>query len=355
MKRVTGIALLSAAVGLSSGCGSDSLLRPLGLAPAETAPAWFQHPPHEAGWLYAVGSAGPTEADAALTRARQDLVSQLSLTIRSSSTSSETYSSQEATGQGRAERLAQAARSQVQAQASAEDLPGVQVVERVEQAKASYVLLRLDRQAWASDLRIRIADLDAKLTTEAAAITALPIDTPAHRLTAAGTQIRRLLPLLVERDECLTRLRIALPGSAMPPDAINRAALDNRLENLLADLTVTLPADPSVKPLEAQLINSLRAVGLRTVPAGQAGVLTLPLTLATRSETISGQIRIDGQLTGSLSLAAEAGGTQLGGISLAERASSTREDVARERLYQKLAKSLADDLDRRLTNMLAGH
>lgn len=353
MRLALGISLC-VTLALTSGCGSDSLLRPLGLAPAETAPAWFQHPPHEAGWLYAVGSAGPNEADAALAKARQDLVSQLSLTIHSSTTSSETYSSQEATGQGRAERLAQAARSQVQAQASADELPGVQVVERVEQSTGTYVLLRLDRQAWAADLRTRIADLDAQLTTQAAAITALPIDTPAQRLTAAGTQIRRLLPLLVQRDECLTRLRIALPGTAMPPDAINRAALDNRLENLLADLTVSLPTDPSVKPLESQLINSLRAVGLRTVPAGQNGVLTLPLTLTTRSETISGQVRMDGQLTGSLSLAAEAGGTQLGGISLTERASSTREDVARERLYQKLAKSLADDLDQRLMKMLAG-
>ncbi len=355
MSRTVGFLVAGPLLLLIGSCGGDGLLRPLGLAPAETAPAWFQHPPHEAGWLYAVGAAGADEIDAAQARARQDLVSQLSLTIHSSSTNDETYSSHEATGQGRAERLAQAARSQVQALASANDLPGVQVVERVEQAKATYVLLRLDRQAWANDLRTRIADLDARLTTEAANITALPLTTPAQRLAAAGAHIRRLLPLLVERDEYLTRLRIALPGTAMPPDAVNRAALDNRLEGLLADLTVSLPADPSVKPLESQLINSLRAVGLHTVPAGQPGVLTLPLTLTTRSETISGQIRLDGQLTGSLALAADAGGTQLGGIAISERASSTREDVARERLYQKLAKALADDLDKRLTHMLAGH
>lgn len=342
-------------VALQSGCGSDSLLRPLGLASAEKAPEWFLHPPHEAGWLYAVGAAGPHEVDTALAKARQDLVSQLSLTIRSTSMSNESYSSQEATGQGRAERLAQAARNNVQTHASANDLPGVQVIERVEQTKNTYVLLRLDRKTWAADLRMRIADLDARLLTEAATVSALPTATPAQRLTAAGTHIRRLLPLLVERDECLTRLRIALPSTAMPPDVVNRATLDNRLENLLADLTVSLPADPSVKPLESQLINSLRAVGLHTVPAGTPGILTLPLTLTTRSETISGQIRLDGQLNGSLALSPDAGGTQLGGISISERASSTREDVAKERLFQKLAKALADDLDKRLTRMLAGN
>ena len=316
-------------------------------------PAWYGKPPVEDGRLFAVGAGD--DHDGALARAQQDLVSQLRLSIKSSTTHSENYSSQEATGTDRAERLAQNARSKVQAKASAEDIPGVTVVEQVVDADTIYVLLRLDRQAWANELRNRIATLDAQLPGEAAAVTALPTTTPAQRLAAAGAQIRRVLPLLVERDEDLTRLRTALPGTSMPPDVIDRGALDRRLSNLLADLAVTLPADPSVKPLTPQLIESLRAVGLRTVEPKQAAVLQLPLVLTTRSENIDGQIRLDGQLTGSLRLSAEAGGTQLGGISLSERASSARLDVARERLYQKLAASLASDLDTRLTHMLAGN
>ena len=247
------------------------------------------------------------------------------------------------------------ARSDIQSKASAEDLPGVTVVEHVDQRDAVYVLLRLDRVAWANDLRAHIATLDATLPTESAAVLALPTTTPVQRLTAAGQHIRRLLPLLVERDEYLTRLRTALPGTAMPAEPINRAALDRHLQALLAELTVTLPDDPSVVPLKTQLIESLRRVGLRTVPAGHVGVLQLPLKLTTRAETIGGQVKLDGQLNGSLCLAPEAGGTQLGGIALTERASSTNEDVARERLYQKLAKRLADDLDQRLSKMLAGN
>ena len=316
-------------------------------------PAWYGHPPQEAGMLHAVGAAADRET--ALSRARRDLVSQLRLSIRADATSTEDYSSHEATGTNRAERLAQKARSQVQANASAEDLPGVTVVEQTEALGTSYVLLRLDRQAWADDLRTRIAGLDARLPGEVAAVLALPVGTARERLAATGAHIRRLLPLLVERDEYLTRLRIATPGTPMPADAIDRPTLDRRLSDLLADLTVALPADPSVAPLQGQLIESLRSVGLRTLEAGHPGVLELPLTLTLRSETIGGQIKLDGQLSGSLRLAAEAGGTQLGGISLSERASSARDDVARERLYQKLAKRLAEDLDQRLTRMLAGN
>ncbi len=337
------------AIAALSGCDGGFIRAP------ETTPAWFQRPPQEAGLLFAVGSAGPNQHDQALARARQDLVSQLRLTITSDVRHNEDYSSQETTAQNRAERLTQVARSDVQAKASAADLPGVTVVEQVDQREATYILLRLDRVAWANDLRARIATLDATLPPEAAAILALPTTTPAQRLAAAGQQIRRLLPLLVERDEYLTRLRTALPGAAMPAEPLDRAALDRHLQNLLAELTVTLPDDPSVLPLQTQLIESLRHVGLRTVPMGQIGVLQMPLVLTTRAETISGQVKLDGILSGSLRLAADAGGTQLGGISLSERASSTREDVARERLYQKLAKRLADDLDQRLTRMLAGN
>lgn len=330
-----------------AGCGGD------GVRQAEQPPAWFQRPPQESGRLFAVGSADPGARDAALARARQDLVSQLRLSITSNVHRSEDYTSHDATGENRAERLAQAARSDVQAKASAEDLPGVTVVEQVDQRDACYVLLRLDRQAWADDLRARIQALDTRLPGEAVAVLALPTTTPAQRLAAAGAQIRRVLPLLVERDEYLTRLRIALPGTAMPADAIDRAALDRHLQTLLAELTVSLPTDSSVAPLQAQLIESLRSVGLRTTAHG--GVLDLPLTLTTRAETIGDQVKLDGQLRGSLRLAPEAGGTELGGITLNERASSVREDVARERLYQKLAKRLAEDLDQRLTRMLAGN
>jgi hypothetical protein len=340
------------AIAALSGCDGGFIRAP------ETTPAWFQHPPHEEGMLYAVGAAGPGQRDTALARARQDLVSQLRLTIVADVRHNEDYASTDATGQNRAERLAQVARSDVQAKASAADLPGVTIVEQVDQREATYILLRLNRVAWADELRARIATLDAKLPTEAAAILAFPTTTPVQRLTAAGQQIRRLLPLLVERDEYLTRLRTALPGSAMPAAPIDRAALDRHLQNLLAELTVTLPDDPSIMPLQTQLIESLRQVGLRAVPANNGvngGILQLPLVLTTRAENINGQIKLDGQLSGSLRLSADAGGTQLGGISLSERASSTREDVARERLYQKLSKRLAEDLDQRLTRMLAGN
>jgi hypothetical protein len=338
---------LAGALTLAGCLGSDNRAADFG------PPAWYGKPPQEEGRLFAVGAAD--DHDGALARAQQDLVSQLRLSIKSSTTHSENYSSQEATGTDRAERLAQNARSKVQAKASAEDLPGVTVVEQIVRSGTTYVLLRLDRQAWATELRNRIAALDALLPSEAAAVAALPATTPAQRLAAAGAHIRRLLPLLVERDENLTRLRTALPGSPMPPDVVDRGALDRRLSNLLADLSVVLPADPSVAPLTAQLIESLRAVGLRTVDPHHTGVLQLPLVLTTRSETIDGQIRLDGQLTGSLRLSPEAGGTQLGGISLTERASSARPEVARERLYQKLALRLAEDLDARLTRMLAGN
>ncbi len=344
-------AALPLAAMLLAGCFAGGGPRPVDAAP----PAWYSRPPQESGRLFAVGSAGPGDRDHAVAKARSDLVSQLRLTIKSQTTTSDDYSSQEATGASRAERLAQSARSDVQARAAAEDIPGITVVEQVDRPQTTYVLLRLDREAWAADLRADIAELDRRLPGEAAAVTALPTATPAQRIQAAGAHIRRLLPLLVQRDELLTRLRLALPGRAMPPDAIDRAGLDRRLADLLADLTVALPPDPSVASLAPQLVDSLRGVGLRSVAAGQPSVLVLPLILTTRVETIGEQIRIDGRLSGSLRLAPEAGGTELGGIAISERASSLREDVARERLAQKLAKQLAADLDQRLTRMLAGN
>lgn len=348
LRSLVPVCVLALALG-----GCDGLLAPRSEGPAP-APAWFLHPPQQPGMLFAVGSAEAGNRALALARAHQDLVSQLRLTIRSQAQRNEEYASQDATGTNRAERLAQQARSEVQTKASAEDLPGVTVAEQVDTSTACYLLIRLDRQAWAADLRERLAGLDARLPGEVAAITALPTATPREQLAAAGVHIRRLLPLLVERDEYLTRLRTALPGTAMPADPIDRAGLDRRLQNLLAGLTVSLPADPSVKPLEGQLIESLRGIGLRTVAADQNGIMQLPLVLTLRSERIGDMIKLDGQLTGSLRLAPEAGGTQLGGISISERASSSREDVARERLQQKLARRLATDLDARLSRMLAG-
>jgi hypothetical protein len=149
----------------------------------------------------------------------------------------------------------------------------------------------------------------------------------------------------------VARLRCAVPGVQPPGEPLDRAALRARLEAQLAALTVELPAAPEFADLLPQLTDALTGVGLRTAAPGEPAALRLRLTLRTQVLRIDNQYRVDAQVSGGVE---DAKGRRLGGIQVGERAGAPSEAEARDRLALKLARRLADELDRRLLDMLHG-
>ena len=315
-------------------------------------PPWVTKPPEATGLLYAVGSG--TDREAALANARQELASQVQLDIHAETENADRYESRQATGGARVESLTAEARSRVRTRAALSDLPGVTVDRQEIVNGTTYVLVRLDRSLWAAELRGRLTAANERLVGLERELVVTPATSPAERLNLLGRLLAELLPALAERDEAERRLRLAEPGLAPSASPIDRQRWTTRLGNLLDQLQVGLPTGtPERDALAPALTRALAKVGLRGTTAPDAP-LALDLTLTLRTQTIGEQIRCDGSLVGARGLTPAAGGRRLGGISLADRASSTQADAARDRAIAKLADKLAKDLADRLPGMLSG-
>lgn len=337
-----------AALLLAAGCqGAGDVGRAV-TAPfrSDPAPAWVNDPPRRDGWLFAAGSAPRGQRDAALAQAQRELASQIQVSIAVDDRRVDTGTLQEATGQARVERFESAARNEVRLKAQARDLPGVRVEKEEEGGDKVYVLLALDRGLWAADLRGRLAALDERLVAE---VKAREDDS---RPAVAAQLLHLVVPLLAERDDLVTRLRAAAPGVQPPKDPVDRVALRARLDRMLAAITVELPAGPEFHDMLPQLTDSFAAVGLRTAAPGEQAVLRLKLAIKAQVLRIDNQYRVDAQVSGGIEDAAK--GRRLGGIQVGERAGAPSEAEARDRLALKLAKRLADELDKRLIDMLHG-
>ena len=302
--------------------------------------------------LYAVGTGGDRET--ALASARRELAAQVRLDINAETDSTDAYRSQEATGSARVESLASDARARVRTRAALSDLPGVTVDRQEVQGATTYVLVRLDRSLWAAEVRGRLTAANERLVALDRDLATAPADAPADRLALVGRLMSEMIPALAERDEAERRLHLADPGLETQVQPINRQKWLTRLGTLLDQLQVTVPTGtPDLDALAPALTEALAKVGLRATTTPGAP-LHLTLTMTLRCQTIGEQVRCDGSLVGALGLTPAAGGRRLGGISLSDRAGSTLEVAARERVVAKLATKVAQNLAERLPGMLAG-
>ncbi len=351
MRPFQHVGLIALTLVLAS-CGNDERPAPAA-APRDTTPEWVRSPPRSAGMLYGIGQGQRGDRDAALAAARNDLVSQLQVSIDADVEHEGTSTSEESTAKARTERYQEAARTKVRARASAEELPGLTVVKQEDGERSTWLLVSLDRRVWADDLRARIATVDQKLSRDLATIDRIPGTTAAQRLSIAGRLSAWIIPGFAERDEYLRRLRLADPHLQAPAEPVDRGAITTRLADLLKDLTVEIAVGDDLRDLEPLAQQAFAKSGFRGVAVGN-GTLTVPLAWSTSAQTIGTQVRIDGRLSGTIRLAAAHGGATLAAVDLTERTSAPTEAAARDRLLRKLASALAKDLDQRLLKILAG-
>lgn len=347
MSRRGASLVAGAAVLALTGClgGPAAPVRP-------SVPGWVAQPPSAPGMLYAVGSAN--DRDGALASARKELASQVQLDIHAETESTDTYQNRESTGNSRVESLAAEARSRVRTRAALSDLPGVTVDRQETVNGTTYLLVKLDRALWAAEVRGRLTAASERLVGLDRELNLTPSTSPSERLNLVGRLMAELIPALAERDEAERRLHLAEPGLPPLSQPIDRQRWLTRLSTLLDQLQVGLPGGtPEREALIPSLTAALAKVGLRATTASDAP-LVLELNLTLRTQAIGDQIRCDGHLVGALGLSPTAGGRRLGGISLADRASSTQVEGARDRTVAKLADKVAKDLAERLPGMLSG-
>jgi hypothetical protein len=337
---------VGAALVALAGCGVDT---PVGrvadavAAPFRATPAWAQDPPREPGMVFGTGSGA--DRDTAVAAATRDLVSQIQVSVSVDDRTQETSGTTLASGADRLERYEAATRSDVRSRAEQRELPGLSVIRQEQLGDRVWVLLRLDRVVWAGDLSGRIQSVDERLK---AAVAAQAGDS---RPAAAVQVLRATAPLFVERDDLVSRLRAAEPGGTIRAEPVDRAALRRQVQVALDQVTVSLPAEPEFSDLQPALVDAFAKVGIRSAAPDQPGTVRLRLTLKTTPLRIDNQVRVDGDLRGTVE---DAQGRRLAGIQLSDRSGAPAESVARDRLNLKLARRLADDLDRRLLDILQG-
>ena len=313
-----------------------------GLVPGrDEAPAWVRSAPVEPGALFSVGSGGGR--DAAISSARAELARSLRVSIDASSRALARAEDQRGSRSGRSERFESSYVSDARSSARIEDLPGVTVVEVVAHAGETWALLRLDRAAWAEDLRAGLAAND-----QALAALALP---PAASAASAAKLLRAGAPLWAERERLVAGLRLAAPGVLPPNPPFDKFAWQHGIDLALAGIGLDLIAGAELAQLRPLLAEACARQGI--LLAANAP-LRLALDLDVREQRVAisdqSQWRLDGMLSGRV---LDANQRELGGFTLSERASAGDAAEARRRLLAKLADRLAADLDRRLVEFIA--
>jgi hypothetical protein len=202
-----------------------------------------------------------------------------------------------------------------------------------------YVQVALNREAWATALRQRIAELDAQIIS---ALQGMPVvDLP--RVADAALRYQRLLPLLSDREEKVSHLLIADPGSPVPVGRTSLAAERERLTSALDAVSVEVIADPELEAVLPQITGSCANIGLHVTPHGPAPTLRLRLELRVSALPVDGLIRMEGDFDAATLSAKD--GRELVHFHIQLRSSSLTETIARDRLMRKLLLGWTDFLE----------
>ena len=290
-------------------------------------PAWVINPQFDAQQVYGVGADVHHDRERAMLDARNDIARQLGIVVEGDGRDDDADDQQSAGG------------SRPRVLVDHLELPGVTMTRMADIPRCLYVQVAFNREAWATGLRQRIADLDHEVEralVELAAAEARP-------LGAAAQRYQRLLPLLSDREVRISHLRIADPGSPAPFGPTTLAAERERFTRALDQVALEVVADPELESVLPQLFGACANLGLHVAPDGPAPTLRLRLQLRLNTQPVDGMLRLEGDFDAeTLSIP---GARALGDFHVRLRASSTTETIARDRLMRKILLSWTDYLE----------
>ena len=299
---------------------------------SNSIPSWVLQPPLDNDFTYGVGTDLRKSRDTAIAEGRRDIARQLRIVIR---------------GDGQEEEdveIADDPNEPPRVTIDHLELPGITVTRQAETDHCLYVQVALNRSAWAEALRNRITELDREISAVFAAHERQPeIDPQAHPVGAAARLHQRLQPLVGAREEKLSHLLIAQPGTIAPTAPITSAEMRERLRRVLDRVTVDIVAAPDLEPILPQLTATCAGIGLRVVPGAAKPTLRLRLTLSSRQLMVDGMERLDGTFQ---SMVETGDGTSLGGITITLRSSSLTDTIARDRLMRKILVRWAEYIEK---------
>ena len=324
--------LLAAAVAgalTMPGCGAPAYRPGRGVTRTEVKdegiPAWVNNPPFDARLVYGVGADVRKDRNRAIADAKHDIARQLHIVILGDGQDDESLDDDD---QGEP-----ASGAHPRGTVDHLELPGITVTKQAETDQCLYVQVSLNREAWATDLRQRLAQLDAQIK----AALDEPMSDDGHPIRRVAKLHQRLLPLVSAREELLTHLHIADPGGPEPVATITSAAMHEQLARVLDQVTIDIVADPALEPIMPQISGSCANFGLRVTPGAADAVLRLRLQLSVTPLQADGLERLDGKFDASTLLGKD--GRELGHFHVDARSSSLTDTIAQDRLMHKIIAS----------------
>lgn len=315
---------------------------------ADGAPAWVMNPPKSGQFLYGVGQAAVGEREAAKNQARRDLTSQIQVSINASRTD-RILINQTKTKNSLAARLDKMVDDQVRTQVKIDDLPGIEVEEQVDGKKNTYVLMKMDRAAWARSIRLAVVDLDGKIESAYNTIKQHQAE-GLNELQQAMRIYKELVPLFSEHEIEEDRYKLAAPQSTLPLPPVNPVEIRTKLATLLLEISVSLPQDKSVEDFMPALTEACTSRGLQVVENPKQAVLNLDFKVKEVKRVIDGAVKLEGTASGSVK--ERVSGRLLGALEARATAGSGSEGSARRALLQKLGEKIAIELEGQLFTYL---
>lgn len=300
---------------------------------SNSIPSWVLQPPIDSEYTYGVGTDLRKDRNTAIAEGRRDIARQLRIVIRGDGQEDEDLEiDEDPNGQPRVtiDQL---------------EIPGITVTKQAETDHCLYVQVALNRTAWANALTNRIAELDRDIEAVLASHDLNPeVDPAKHPVGSAARLHQRLMPLVSVREEKLSHLLIAKPGTFAPQAPITLAEMRERLRKVLDRVTVDIVAAPDLEPILPQLTATCAGIGLRLSPGAlKQPTLRLRLTLTSNQQMVDGMERLDGTFQ---SMVETGDGTSLGGITITLRSSSLTTTVARDRLMRKILVRWAEYIEK---------
>lgn len=307
---------------------------------SDQRPLWIDHPPHQSGRAYGVGSAEVYGSQSrALQTAREQAIANLLAGIRATFSSQTDISRNAEMRSDGSLLLHDQLQQQLRTQVQAVELPGIQVAETWTRpdGREIWVLAELDRLTAEQQLLQSLNQLDQRML--------------ARGLPASGSKLERLqylaptLKELVERQQLLEPL--VFLGAENRVDATQRRGveqLDSEIRRLLASLTLTLQtADARSASLAPEVAAALTRAGFTLV--GQGADLQLFLSLDSTQVARNRLHHVDARAQGQLSTPE---GQTLQAVNETYRGTSSDPGVAESLAIQGVAEQLSQRLIGRL-------
>lgn len=309
---------------------------------AKGRPDWVDQPPSEPGKLYAVGSAPRGKRDDARTKAKQEIAAQLRVSVKATTTTSESETTRIAANGGRVGKAVQSFRNDAQVQVE-RDLSNTSIIKEAEDVREVFALAMLDRAAWAVSLRREIEQVDAKLTAlrdQAAAA--------GSGLYQAARALRSVGPLAAKRDILVADLILAEPQSQVPACPVDIGTVVEQCRKQMAAVSIRLEgAEDAV--FASRLQDAMSRVGLTVTEKAAPVVLRLALRQSPR-KLPNTWTRIN--VSGSATVVNPETGKIAGSLQVDESGTDVDENQARSKMLDAVSKSLAASIDEQLLDLL---